>query len=84
VRAVVYAPRPASAAPPRPINDSRALHTSYALQSGYEPLIRQVGTASGRDIEQIRQRHTLTTDSRDLLAARNSLKQFLGLSQLDT
>jgi hypothetical protein len=64
--------------------DTRALHTSYALQSGYEPLIRAVGTVTGHDVEQIRQRHTLATDARDLLAARDSLKQLLGLSQLDT
>ncbi len=64
--------------------DTRALHTSYALQSGYEPLIRAVGAVTGRDIEQIRQRHTLAADARDLLAARDSLKQLLGISQLDT
>jgi hypothetical protein len=39
---------------------------------------------TGRDIEQIRQRHTLAADPRDLLAARDSLKQLLGISQLDT
>ena len=54
-----------------------------ALQSGYEPLIRQVGTATARDIELIRQRHTLAADARDLLAARDSLKQLLRLSQLN-
>jgi hypothetical protein len=64
--------------------DAGSLHTSYALQSGYEPLIRQAGTATGRDIEQIRRRHTLATDARDLLAAHDSLKQLLGISQLDT
>jgi hypothetical protein len=64
--------------------EAGSLHTSYALQSGYEPLIGQLGTATGRDIEQIRQRHTLAADPRDLLAARDSLKQLLGISQLDT
>jgi len=64
--------------------DARALHTSYALQSGYEPLMRARGTVTGHDIELIKQRHTLAADARDLLAARDSLKQLLGLSQLDT
>jgi hypothetical protein len=63
--------------------DAGSLHTSYALQSGYEALIRAVGTVTGHDIEQIRQRHALATDARDLLAARDSLKQLLGISQLD-
>lgn len=64
--------------------DARALHTSYALQSGYEPLIRAVGTVTGRDIEQLHARLALAGDPRDILAARDSLKTLLGLSQLDT
>jgi hypothetical protein len=63
--------------------DARALHTSYALQSGYEPLILQLGTVTGRDIERLHARLALTGDAHDLLAARDSLKQLLGLSQLD-
>ena len=34
--------------------DASGLHTSYALQSGYEPLIRAVGTATAQDIERLR------------------------------
>jgi hypothetical protein len=64
--------------------DASALHTSYALQSGYEPLIRAAGTATGHDIELIKQRHTVAGDARDLLAARDSLKQLLGIPQLGT
>jgi hypothetical protein len=63
--------------------DTRALHTSYALQSGYEPLIRAVGRVAGHDIELIGQRHAMAADARDLLAARDSLKELLGLSPLD-
>jgi hypothetical protein len=63
--------------------DASGLHTSYALESGYEPMIRQVGTVTGHDIELICQRHALAADARDLLAARDSLKQLLGLSQLE-
>ena len=64
--------------------DTRALHTSYALQSGYEPLIRAVGTVTVHDLDQLQARLALTGDARDLLAARDSLKQLLGRSQLDT
>jgi hypothetical protein len=64
--------------------DARPLHTSYALQSGYEPLLRALGPVAARDIDRLRDRLTLAADTRDLLAARDSLKQLLGLSQLDT
>jgi hypothetical protein len=64
--------------------DASSLHKSYAIQSGYEPLIRASGTVTGHDIELIKQRHTLSADTRDILAARDSLKQLLGLSQLNT
>ena len=64
--------------------DARSLHTSYALQSGYEPLIRSAHRITGRAIEGVYQLHLLTADPRDLLAARDTLKQLLGLSQLDT
>jgi hypothetical protein len=63
--------------------DTRALHTSYALQSGYEPLIRSAGSIKAHDVELIRQRHAMAWDARDLLAARDSLKELLGISQLD-
>jgi hypothetical protein len=65
--------------------DTRALHTSYALQSGYEPLLRAVGilTVTGQDIEHVRDRLTLAGDARDILAACDSLKQLLGIPLLD-
>jgi hypothetical protein len=63
--------------------DARALHTSYALQSGYEPLIRTVGTTTARDIHRLHDRLTLAGDPRDILAARDSLKQLLGIDSLD-
>ena len=64
--------------------DPGGLHTSYALQSGYEPLIRQASTATAHDIEQLHRRHAMAGDPRDILAARDTLKSLLGLSQLDT
>ena len=40
------------------------------------------GTVTARQIEQLRERLTLASDTRDLLAAHDSLKQLLGLPQL--
>jgi hypothetical protein len=60
--------------------DTTALHTSYALQSGYEPLIRALGPVTAHDIDQLHARLTPAGDARDRLAARDSLKQLLGLS----
>jgi hypothetical protein len=62
---------------------SAACTTSYALQTGYEQLMPVVGTVAARQIEQLRERLTLAGDTRDLLAARDSLKQLLRLSLLD-
>jgi hypothetical protein len=63
--------------------NTTGLHTSYAFQCGYEQLIGQLGTVTERDIEQIRQQLVFTADARDVLAARDSLKQILGIAQLD-
>ena len=63
--------------------ETGSLHTSYALQSGYEHLIPAVGTVTARQIEQLRQRFTLASDTRDLLAALDSLKQLLGTRLLE-
>lgn len=42
------------------------LHTSYALQCGYEQLIHRLGMATHRDIEHVCQQLALTSDTRDL------------------
>jgi hypothetical protein len=63
--------------------EASSLHTSYALQSGYEQLLPAIGTVPANQVEQLRERFTLAGDTRDLLAARDSLKQLLGLPQLD-
>jgi hypothetical protein len=64
--------------------DARALHTSYALQSGYEPLLRSLGFVNAGEIDQLRDRLALAADARDLLAARDSLEHLLGIRQNDT
>ncbi len=59
--------------------DASSLHTSYALQTGYEQLILAIGPVTAPQIEQLRERFLLAGDSRDLLAARDSVKQLLGI-----
>jgi hypothetical protein len=63
--------------------DAASPHTSYALQSGYEPLPRDLGPITFHDIESLRERLTLSANPRDVLPARDSLKQLLGLHLLD-
>lgn len=53
------------------------VRTSYALQCGYEDLIRSVGRVTAQDIERLRERLTLAGNPRDGLAARDSLMQIL-------
>ncbi len=55
------------------------LHTSYALQAGYESLIRAAGTVTAADIDLLRQRLTMAGDVRDVLAASDSLKRLMGI-----
>ena len=43
------------------------VHTSYALQSGYEQLIRDAGTVAAADIDGLRQRLALAGIPRDVL-----------------
>jgi len=63
--------------------EASSLHTSYALQSGYEQLIPGTGVVTARNIESLRERFMLVSAARDLLAARDSLKQLLGIGLLD-
>jgi hypothetical protein len=59
--------------------DTGSLRTSYALQTGYDQLLPAVGNVTAAQIEQLRERFRLTGDGHDLLAARDSLMQLLGL-----
>jgi hypothetical protein len=59
--------------------DATALHTSYALQCGYEPLLKRLGTVTAQDIDRLAQRLQLAGDARDVLAARDTLTSLLGL-----
>ena len=54
------------------------VHTSYAIQAGYESLLHSVGQITASDIEQLETRLITAADTRDVLAARDSMKQLLG------
>jgi hypothetical protein len=60
-------------------DEAAALHTSYALQSGYESLLRAIGRVTAQDIERLAARSTVAGDARDVLAARDSLTRLLDI-----
>ena len=65
---------------PPGIIETGSLHTSYAVQTGYEALLNAVGPVTALDVERLHDRLTLTADPRDARAARSSLEQLLGIS----
>ena len=66
---------------PCPPDDIGNLHTSYALQNGYEMLLRSTGPVAALDIERLKTRLRPVVDPRDILAASDSVSQLLGMSQ---
>jgi hypothetical protein len=64
--------------------NAAAAHASFALQNGYEALLRTAGRVTGGDVEAMKERLALAGDPRDVLAARDSLRQLLGISPLET
>jgi hypothetical protein len=56
--------------------DTSALHTSYALQLGYESLLRSVGRVTTIEVERL----SAAADPRDVRAARASLIRLLNVS----
>jgi hypothetical protein len=63
--------------------DPAALHTSYALQSGYEPLLRRVGRVAYEDLDRLAHRHLAAADPRDVVAAREALARLLGVAPFE-
>ncbi len=61
--------------------DASALHTSYALQNGYEALLRRSTGVTVEQLEQLAQDAKLTNDARDVLASRDSLARLFGLTR---
>lgn len=64
-------------------NEALESHTSFALHHGYEELIRAAVGTTGREVERLAVRLTFIGDTRDVLAARDSVKSILGISPLD-
>jgi hypothetical protein len=64
-------------------DDAASVHTCFTLQYNYEPLLRSLGTLALADVEQLGEQLALSADARDLLAARDSLKQLIGHRPLD-
>jgi hypothetical protein len=60
--------------------DTGDLHTSYAIQNGYEELLRSTGPVAALDVERLQNRLLLAADRRDILAASDSVQQLLGLT----
>jgi hypothetical protein len=58
-------------------NEAWAVHTSYALQNGYEPLLRTVGSVDDRTLAHTKERMIEGRDPRDVLAAYHSLRQLV-------
>jgi hypothetical protein len=64
-------------------DDGVAVHTSFALQCGYESLLRAIGRVTIGDVEQVAVRYTPAGDARDVVRARDSLAGLLGLHPCD-
>jgi hypothetical protein len=62
--------------------NAAAVHTSFALQHGYEALMRAAAGTTAHEVDVMKERLTLAGDPRDTLAARDSVKQLLGLPAL--
>jgi hypothetical protein len=65
-------------------DDGVALHTSFALQSGYEPLLRALGRVTIGDVERVAVRYNRSGDVRDVVRARDSLAGLLGLLPVES
>jgi hypothetical protein len=57
--------------------EAAAVHTSYALQHGYEPLLRTVGTVDSSALTNTRDRMMRMGDPRDVQAAYRSLENLI-------
>jgi hypothetical protein len=63
--------------------DAKPTHISYALQMGYERLLYMIGPVTSPDIERLVARFNLAGDARDVMAARDSLEQILGIRSFE-
>jgi hypothetical protein len=63
--------------------DAGPAHISYALQCGYERFLYAIGRATAADVARLVHRFNVFSDTRDVLAARDSLEQILGIRAFD-
>jgi hypothetical protein len=56
------------------------VHTSYALQNNYEPLLRTVGIVDQAELASAAERMMGMGDPRDVRAAYHSLRQFINFA----
>jgi hypothetical protein len=59
-------------------------HSHYAIQRSYEPLLAAAAGAAREDIERLANRLLCAGDPRDVLGARDSVRELLGLKQSET
>ena len=59
--------------------DTGGVHTSYALQAGYELLLKSVGPVAAGNIETLTHMLARAGDTRDVLKARDSVMGLLGV-----
>lgn len=64
---------------PPGVIEAGSLHTSYALQTGYESLLLDLGAVTAQDIECLCERFVCVADPCDVRAAGDSLQQLLGI-----
>ena len=64
---------------PAGVVETGSLHTSYALQTGYESLLHALGAVTVSDIASLCERFAGLVDQRDARSAGESLKQLLGI-----
>jgi hypothetical protein len=57
--------------------EAASIHTSYALQNGYEPLLRTVGLVDQSELAKAAERTMGMGDPRDVQAAYHSLRQII-------
>lgn len=53
------------------------LHAGYAIERGYERLIKRLGPVTDQELERTKERLILYGDPRDVLSTRDSLRQIL-------
>ena len=58
-------------------SEASSAHTSYALQHGYEPLLRSVGRVVPAALSESGGRMAAACDPRDAIAAYHSLRQLM-------